>query len=94
MARSLSSIATIPAQARGVADLLWSTGDLFRGFHPGRKPPMIYLNSGFDSGRWGCQRVVGLRIFRSDIFAAYFAICSRCNCQKHGLGGGVVGCQA
>jgi hypothetical protein len=30
-----------------------STAGLFPGFHPDRKPPMIYLNSGFDSCREG-----------------------------------------
>jgi hypothetical protein len=28
--------------------LVGSTHDLFPGFHPGRKPPMIYLNSGLE----------------------------------------------
>jgi hypothetical protein len=34
---------------RGALRFGMVTHDSFPGFHPGRKPPMIYLNSGVDS---------------------------------------------
>ena len=42
-----------------------STAGLFPGFHRDRKPPMIYLNSGFDSCREGSPTGRGASHFQT-----------------------------